>query len=224
MKLYPFLAILLLLALLAPGCSREEPLGPDGRPVPKALKPIPPVKSTTNALEALQEARAELARLAAWARVAEEEARPGEAALFRAAVRSSEIQIRNFGNVVVKLHGSLPAAPTPPEIPPSSTRDNLVAARDKANLNQRTLYMGFLVSARKERCQEAVQAFDQAKQASAGLVTLYQKALVRFDAGGTSVEERDYVVCMVCGAVSEEAPRGGCPVCRGDATQFELIH
>lgn len=217
-----FLLLVLLVSLAPAGCgSSEEGVGPDGKPVPKALRPIDPVKSAPNTVEALARVQADEARYRAWAEKADQDGYARAGALFRAAARSEEIQVRNIRNVVVKLQQQeLPVSAADKPLV-GTTEENLKAAFEQTSLEHRTLFMGWLVSARKERSQEAVKAFDHAKGAATSLSKLFFQARSNLD---SYKEPGDgFAVCMVCGNVEPVAPSTECPTCKGPQTGYQII-
>jgi rubrerythrin len=219
------LSLFLLLALvLAPACrdDNEDGLGPDGKPVPKALRPIDPVKSAPNSVEAWQHVENDKARFEAFAKKADDDGYARAAQLFRAAARSEEIAARNISNSVVSfglekdVQGFSPATPTV-----VSTPENLKAAWQETQLDSGTLFAGWLLSARKERKQETVKAFEKGKAAAVSLSKLLHQAEESPEDWRTAGD--GFAVCVACGLVVDQLPQRECPSCKEPPEHFEIV-
>jgi rubrerythrin len=218
------LPILVSCLVLAPACrdTNENGVGPDGKPVPKALRPIDPVKSAPNSVEAWQHVQNDQARFQAFARKADDEGYTRAAQLFRAAARSEEITARNISNSVVAFGLEKDVASFVPTVPAvGGTAENLKAAFQETQLDAGTLFAGWLLSARKERKQETVKAFEQGKAAAVSLARLLHQAEADPDAWRDAGD--GFAVCVACGLVLAEPPEHECPTCKGPPDRFEIV-
>ncbi|MHB1421104.1 MAG: rubrerythrin family protein [Bacillota bacterium] len=138
----------------------------------------------------------------AFAQKAEEEGMKGVAKLFRAAAEAETIhalsQLKALG--IVK-----------------STEENLKAAIEGETFEFTQMYPGFIAEAETEDDKAAKRVFHLANEAEKSHAALYQKALDALE------HDSDYLICGVCGYISEGERPDKCPVCGAPHSKFKNV-
>jgi len=160
------------------------------------------------------------ARYLAYAQRADEEGYGRAASLFRAAARAEQVRFEHAAMLISDL-GGIPMADI--KLPPiRSTRENLAAAFAVESAESTNAYPKFLAQADKDNVPEAIDFFDDARQAEAAHAALYQSALN--DLPAWQAPKQDFYVCPVCGTIAEKLPVERCPVCSTPADEFITVH
>lgn len=141
------------------------------------------------------------------------------AGLFRAAAFAEGIHIKNHAEVIKKMGGTPKAEIKIPEI--KSTEENLKAAVEGETYERDTMYVDFMIEARRTGNKDALRSFNFAKVAEGEHAKLYKEALTNLDKW--KGEKLTFYVCRTCGYTTTDANLQKCPVDFTPKEEFEVI-
>jgi rubrerythrin len=159
-------------------------------------------------------------RYLAFAKKADEDGYAAVASLFRATAKAEEMHIRQHAAVIKRL-GARPTAKIEAPVV-KSTKENVEAARDGENYEQRTMYPEFLARAEAAKIADAADSLEDAMKAEGAHARLYAKALDELDSWKGN-KKRTFFVCPLCGNVVEKFDWARCPICGTGADMFVKV-
>jgi len=141
------------------------------------------------------------AKYLAFADKADEENYRSVANLFRAAAAAENIHLRSHNKVLEKM--GEPEFPTTAATPTvNSTAENLQTAIYIETHEYTMTYPGFVATAEKEKCNDAVETFKLANLAEENHSKHFSTALTAIESGNTA--PLVFFVCMRCGGLFTE--------------------
>jgi rubrerythrin len=146
-------------------------------------------------------------RYLAFAKKADQEGKRQIARLFRAAAEAETVHAHNHLRVLGEV---------------KTTGENLKAAVSGERYENTEMYPGFIEEAKKEGNQDAERSFDWANQVEKIHERHFQKALETLEAG-KDLEDRDIMVCPVCGNTFLGDAPDPCPICKTARDRFIRI-
>ena len=189
-------------------------------PVRATMVSIPVEKTTLENLQAAFNGESNAnARYLAFAKKADEEGYGKIASLFRAAARAEQVHFENHTKVIKELGGTPTAKIEIPIV--KSTAENLKAAFEGETYESTVMYPEFLVKARKDKNQGAMNTFEDAGKAEAVHAALYKKAMQNMSAW--KGKGNGFYVCPVCGNVVEKMDFMRCPICDTSKKLFMAV-
>jgi rubrerythrin len=159
------------------------------------------------------------ARYIAYAEKAEKEGYGIAASLFRAAAYAEQVHYERDAGLIKKLGGTPRAVAESPIV--KSTKENLEAAIKEETYENIEMYPEFVKRAKGEDNKDAVDAFEDARDAQGAHVQLYQRVLNNLALSQGLV--RDYYVCPLCGNILDSLTRSRCPICATSSKEFKRI-
>jgi len=140
----------------------------------------------------------------AFAEMADREAYPQIAKLFRAAAEAETVHAHNHLRELGGIGG---------------TKENLETAITGESYEFQQMYPSMIRDAEAEGNKKALRSFNYANEVEKIHADLYKKALENLGRN----PEVEYYVCKVCGYTAENAPPDKCPVCQSDKRVFKKI-
>lgn len=183
--------------------------------------PVPDqdAKTLANLQEAYNGESNAAAKYAEFAKKADAEGYGMVASLFRAAARAESIHMKNHADVITKMGGTPKNDIKLPEV--RTTAENLKSSIDGETYERDTMYMEFMIEARRTGNKDALRTFNFAKIAEGEHARLYAEALANLDKWKGA--KQDFFVCPVCGyTTSAEIPK--CPVDFTAREKFETVN
>ena len=159
------------------------------------------------------------ARYLAYAKTAEEEGYGIAASLFRAGAFAEQIHYERHAGLIKKLGGTPKSVAETPVV--KSTKENLEASIKGETYESKVMYPDFVRQAKKEDIKDAVDAFEDARDAEGAHAQLYQRVLNNLALSQGLV--RDYYVCPLCGNILDSLTRSRCPICATSSKEFKRI-
>jgi rubrerythrin len=145
----------------------------------------------------------------AFAQKAESEGHLGVAQLFRAAMASIKVQLKNHADAIQKMKGTPKSEPKAPDV--HSTLENLQSAIKDASAKVNDFYPVVLQKARAEREKIALRTFNFSKSAAAGQLEFFNEASTHLETWEKT--QRNFWVCSVCGNMVTALNFTECPIC-----------
>lgn len=142
------------------------------------------------------------------------------ASLFRAAAFAEGVHMKNHAEVIKKMGGTPKAEIKLPEI--KSTEENLKAAVEGETYERDTMYVDFMLEARRTGNKDALRTFNFAKTAEAEHAKLYKDALANLDKW--KGDKTTFYVCQTCGYTTTDVNLQKCPVDFTPKEKFEVIN
>lgn len=143
----------------------------------------------------------------AFARKAEEEGQPQVAKLFRAAAEAETVHALNHLRIMGEIKG---------------TKDNVGSAVAGETFEFKSMYPGYIETAKEEGNAQAAWSFDVANKVEKVHAGLYSQAEAALKSG-KKLTEKDYYVCSVCGMTVEGTAPDKCPVCGAPKSKFSKV-
>jgi rubrerythrin len=140
----------------------------------------------------------------AFARKAEEEGLPQVAKLFRAAAEAETVHALNHLRIMGEIKG---------------TKANLGSAVAGETFEFKSMYPGYIETAKKEENTQAAWSFDVANKVEKIHAGLYGQAEAALKEG-KKLPEKDYYVCSVCGNTVQGSAPDKCPICGAAKSKF----
>ncbi|MEI7733590.1 MAG: ferritin family protein [Verrucomicrobiota bacterium] len=157
-------------------------------------------------------------RYGAFAQKATEEGLTPEAALFRAAARAEGIH-RSAMRAAMQTMNLEPSEPTPDDLKPASTRENLQTSILSENAEAKVIYPRLLKQLGTEtNSVQAIRIIEYAIASEAQHSRLFQEALAHLGENKTNA----YYICPQCSLLSLEKPSEACQNCQGRANPILL--
>ncbi len=157
------------------------------------------------------------AKYAAFAERASQDSLPAIASLFQATAEAESIHVKNHQAVLAELLIN-DYSPVVDEFIVYSTSANLTAAINGENEESGKMYPGYIEAAEKEKVQNAILSFTNARDAEKKHSELYTAALNAIATPDSLATI--YYVCPTCGNVyANEAP-ANCEFCQAPASSF----
>jgi len=143
----------------------------------------------------------------AFAKKAEEEGLKQVAKLFRAAAEAETVHAHNHLNVLKGV---------------GSTEQNLVEAINGETHEFIDMYPGMIKRAEEENNADAKRSFTFANKVEKIHADMYSNALASVKSGN-DLEEKEILVCPVCGNTFEGESPNTCPICGAPKAKFMMI-
>ena len=154
----------------------------------------------------------------AFAEKAEKDGYRNIANMFRAAAAAENIHARNHNDVLKKMGEPEFIRPTAKTLTVNGTAENIQAALDGETHEFTVTYPGFIATAKKEKCDDAVRSFSLANLAEENHESQFSKAL---EEGNENVPSK-WFVCTQCGGLFDE-PFTKCRLCKTDSERQYFI-
>ncbi len=155
-----------------------------------------------------------------YAKKADSEGYGKVASLFRAAAFAEGVHIKNHAEVIKKMGGTPKAEVKLPEI--KRTEENLKAAVEGETYERDTMYVDFMLEARRTGNKDALRTFNFAKIAEGEHAKLYKEALNNLDKW--KGEKMTFYVCQTCGFTTTDGNLQKCPIDFTPKEKFEVIN
>jgi len=141
--------------------------------------------------------------------------------MFRAVAAAEAIHIDNHNNVLKKLGEPefMPAAETPSV---NSTEENIQAAINGEDNEYTVIYPGFIATAKKENCKDAVSSFTWANLAEKNHSEQFSEALKILRTTGDRSTPSKWFVCAQCGGIFKISFTK-CLICKADTDRQYFI-
>ncbi|HRH41345.1 MAG TPA: ferritin family protein [Pyrinomonadaceae bacterium] len=176
-------------------------------------------KTLANLMEAYNGETNANAKYLEYAKKADEEGYGKVASLFRAAAKAEAVHITNHA-AVIKNMGGTPKAEI--KLPPiKSTEENLKDAVAGESYERDTMYVDFMIEARRTGNKDALRTFNFAKIAEAEHAKLYTEAITNLDKW--KGEKTTFYVCPTCGFTTTNPNLEKCPVDFTPKEKFESV-
>jgi rubrerythrin len=145
----------------------------------------------------------------AFSRKAEKEGYPRTAHLFRAVLRSIQVQMENHAEAIKKMNGTPQNDLKTPVV--KSTKENLQIAVKEESARNSHLYPVFLKKAREERNKIALRTFNFSKSAAGEHLKFLNEASANPEEWEKN--NRNFLVCVICGHMVTALNFDECPIC-----------
>ncbi len=165
-------------------------------------------------------------RYAAFAKRADEEGYLRIGSLFRAVSRSEQIHAANHTATLLKMGRTHRPTIEMPRV--KSTIENLNAAIDGEFYEVNEMYPEFILEASAQILTSARRTFQHALASERGHLQLFLSALEKVEhpdetSAAMLSRKAAFYVCPECGYTAEIIEYDGCPICRRNKDEFELI-
>jgi rubrerythrin len=177
-------------------------------------------KTMANLMEAYNGESNASAKYAEYAKKADEEGYGKVASLFRAASKAEAVHIANHAEVIKKMGGTPKAEIKLPPI--KSTEENLKESVIGESYERDTMYVDFMIEARRVGNKDALRTFNFAKIAEAEHAKLYAEALANLDKW--KGDKMNFYICQTCGFTTSDANLTKCPVDFTPKEKFETVN
>jgi rubrerythrin len=157
-----------------------------------------PVNTIENLKAAYNGESTASAKYAAFAVKALEEGLDTVAVMFQATSKAEAIHAGNHLKVLEKL-GVKVDGPQVGAFNVLSTAENITDALKGETYELETMYPGFIATAEKEKCTDAVKSFTWALDTEKKHAAFYKVALASVGSGGEKTLPANWFVCPVCG-------------------------
>ncbi len=139
----------------------------------------------------------------------EEEGYPRTAHLFRAVLRSINVQMENHAEAIKKMDGTPENDLKTPVV--KSTKENLqIAVKEEAD-RYNHLYPVFFKKAKEERNKIAMRTFNFSKSAAGEHLKFFNEASAHLEEW--EKKNRNFLVCVICGYMVTALTFDECPIC-----------
>lgn len=143
----------------------------------------------------------------AFAEAAEREGKNNLAKLFRAVAEGETIHALKHLKTLGEVKSSL---------------ENVKSALAGETYEIETMYPGFIVDAQNENEKAAEVSFTGANEVEKVHQKHFQEALAKIEAG-EDIEEKEYLVCPICGNLFDSEIPDNCPICKVSKEKFYQI-
>jgi rubrerythrin len=159
------------------------------------------------------------ARYLAFAAKADAEGYAPVASLFRAVARAEEVHVNSHAKIIRKMGATPESRIKVPEV--KSTAENLEFALRGENVEHTTTYPGFVKQAESEKNAAVVRALNGTLVVEKTHAKLFEEVLKNRTTWKSP--HKTFLVCTVCGYVTDDLSLKKCPVCSSPREKFVEI-
>lgn len=143
--------------------------------------------------------------------------------MFTAASEAEKVHIKNHNNALEKM-GESTFNPTPPQVTPKTTAENLSDAIDGETYEYTDMYPTFIKAAQNNGFTDALRTFLLADKAETVHAMKYKYVLDIFKAKGDAATPATWYVCPICGNLHYTIDKlEKCEICNAPTNTFVIF-